>query len=530
MRIFTVIILVFLKEAVCAASDMADSAYFGIASIWTHTNDDVEEFPFVRVLQGVTYWKKLQPVSADQFDWCQFDLDMNRAAELKKPMVIQINGGAPEWIFAEVPWVGGTARNCRAPQFWHPIYMKHYCNLLEKVADRVKSSPHRKWVLGIRVQPNAFNTEAWRWDFHHGEVLKAGSTIDRSQWKILEDGKWVPAGDAIYPPRLEDDDYAVAKQYFAAVVRAYKEAFHPLGIYTFIRPWISFECGLGNEWMDEHVYTSPLMVVMGTEASASHFKYMAPRAQDYKRRCIDRGMIGYYEDVKNTPHQMSTRTRKKFPAGATQNDAQEIYWRQLYKLYLGVTYSATYEQDLERYREPGFSEAFRLFNKYAGMYLYPDKTPGAFVVLCEFDGNKESLRNIGYYITQIDPDAVEIVGHVDADYRGYSAARLTSEKMSFRVDKAFAAETQGETVKINVTWLAERGNEWQLQFRHNKRIKTSEVVSGSSGRWKVQSFIISKADFRSAKVDFVILKKSGEPIFHMIEIERTNPQVVKKFN
>lgn len=499
--------------------DATSPAHYGVASIWNTKQQ--EQFPHVKTIQGKMLWRDLQP-GRNKFNWKVLDRHLQRANSLGKPVMLQINTPIPLWIYEDVPWVGGKSRGNLPPQFWHPQYIKHYDNMLANVAKRIKASKYKNVVMGIRINLNAFNPEAWSWTFTGrvpNEILRDGGTQNRAQWKIRKGNKWVKApANKIYKPKL---DSVEQKKYIKSVLDAYIKHFHAINVPTYVRPWIESEAKLEASWMNQHVWSKPLSRAMGTEFFAHLRKASGDRSHIMRSKARELGRPAYYEDNKDLTN-IPGKTHFK-PGKGTKNKFQEIYWRQLLKLDMGLTYSATYGTSLALSQQNGFKQGFAFFNKYAGHYSNPEKSPGAWIAFSQFPG-KYPVGNLGFYLTQTNLNTTTISMLVNDDYRGYMARKITGKQLSLKAGPGFAKAVKGKKVKIIVTYLDKKGDKWQLKMNNGKKLTNVGVaVTGKingKGVWAQKVFTVTSSMPGGRNNDLVIQKLSGAPVFHMIEIEK----------
>jgi len=502
--------------------DLKDPLLHGIKNTW-NDNPKAQEYDkhysVVAVCSQIG-WAELQP-ERDRFDFSKLDALLAWSAYTQKPAIFKFNAPAPEWIFDYVAHVGGksplddqgrgggTSRRekAKAPQFWSPAYKEFYKEMIQALAAHVAASPHRKWFLGLRVQPNAFNEEAWHYTFNGGEMQIAGISPDR--------GTWIPPrnGDPIYPPLLEADDYKEAKQYFTDVMGFYQEAFHPLGIYCFLRPYLEVDQGLNLDLSG--YYANTYTVCMGTDATASRPKLISSRAQVYKKYTRDLKKGAFHEDTYasfngdgwNAKHgkKMNYKVSPRLPE-------KEIYWRQFLKLYEGVTMSAWGGTELFRLNTPAYQAALDVFMKYAGGEMDPAKTEHAWMVFagyCDWSGKKIKQRNVGYWLAEDDSSKTETVVDASDDHRAFMLGTIREKETTLSIAPEFRQAHKGQSATVSIEWLAEPGDAWEL-------LADGKRVGGARGTQN--GFQIDEFELRALPSRITVRKQRGNPKFHIVEV------------
>jgi len=87
---------------------------------------------------------------------------MHRAGRVA---TVQVNGNLhPAFLFEKVPYhpdrLSVQVRDERGTlQYWHPAYVRAYCNFLAAYGEHLKRSPWRSSILGVRLNFNAIGTE-----------------------------------------------------------------------------------------------------------------------------------------------------------------------------------------------------------------------------------------------------------------------------------------------------------------------------------------------------------------------------------
>jgi hypothetical protein len=224
----------------------------GIASIWTGGTPVNETKESVRVIQGYMNWDEIEQ-NRGVYNWTVLDNVLNRAKSLNKPIVLQINAKTPSWMENYVPYMGFKTRGAGYPayQFYHPSYISIYKQLIEAFAIRIANDSRKSMVAGVRIQNNAFNTEAWNWEYNNDEMWNAGFNAlggnpdDPARWPSPK------AGVSIYYPLLQKGNKSIGVEYLKQIIDAHKSSFHSRGIRTFAR--FELQGNMGT-WLNENYW------------------------------------------------------------------------------------------------------------------------------------------------------------------------------------------------------------------------------------------------------------------------------------
>jgi hypothetical protein len=414
---------------------------------------------------------------------------------------------------------GGMSRaeRAKAPQFWSPAYKKYYKQFVFALADHVSKSPNRKWFLGLRVQPNAFNEEAWHYKFNGKEMPLAGITPDRSTWIAPKYGK-------IYPGLLEKDNMKEGKQYFRDVISWYQDAFTPLGKYTFLRPYLEVDQALNLDL--SKVYQNKFTVCMGTDCTGSRNATQRKRVRIFKKYTYDLKKPAYHEDTWASQEAVAWNQRHgRMPnyKHVPRTPEQDIYWRQIVKLYEGVTFGAFGTVEFQQLPNPAYQAAIDIFCKYSGEHFNPSRSTAAWTVLAGFVDWKLNIqhRNVGYYLTEDNTSKTTIAFNCDEnDHRGFMMAEIANKETSFSIADEFLTEYKNKKAKVSVEWLANPGDQWEVLAVNGGRQKSlGKISAGSKREYRVDSVDLSELNFAKGTEGHIVLRKlSGKPLFHLIEV------------
>ncbi len=488
----------------------------GIASIWTQKNPDNEKKDIVRAIQGYMNWQMIQPDNPDDFNWTGMDSLLEKAAILQKPMMLQINGNHPEWMSDEVPYLNFVTRGIKAYQFWHPVYIRRYKDLLLAFAGRIYNHPNRKWIAGVRIQANAFNTEAWNWEFNNSEAwnqaLKqlSGKNVPKPAEPDNPVNWVIPPGVVPGDRLMKRGDNSLGKDYLKQIINIHKEYFHPRNIPTFCRiEWYHDE-NLGA-WLDDNYWGESMAGIL--ETSFGLWQAGGRSIRNVKKLTEQYDLPVYTEDVQGTDERKNAKSRER-----------EIYWRQILKLHCNVKWSATYMGDLNNTGQKAWDEGFEMFNRYSGKRIHPASAAGAFLVFATFNkyGDGETIDNIGYFIRQTSPDAMVDLNDIGkiTDHYGQKAKKLTGQELLLGVDKQFAEIVKGRRISIRVTSYAQNQSEWKIRIRRGSIYDEPQPDHEEGESWVTRTYLYESSGLPGNGQDDLIIEKTGinDPVFHKVEI------------
>jgi chitodextrinase len=484
----------------------------GIASIWTGGTPVNETKESVRVIQGYMNWNDIE-VSRGVYNWTVLDNVLNRAKSLNKPVVLQINAKTPAWMENHVPYMGFITRGAGYPayQFYHPNYISIYKELIEAFAVRIDNDTRKNLVAGVRIQNNAFNTEAWNWEYNNDEMWNigfnalGGNPDDPARWPTPKPGV------TIHYPLLQKGNKSIGIEYLKEIITAHKTSFHTRGIRTFARFELQDNMGTwlnSNYWNESYggsLITNFRMWYKGTD-----------NLYILKNLC-ENGLVSYIEDTKGTdvgyPNQPPSRN-------------MDIYWRQVLKLHSRVTYAATYGPDLNMIGNKAWDESFAMVNRYAGLHNLPQSSTGAFIVFCNFNGVGSSLytvNNVGYFLTQSNNSTTNLsnYGTLTHPY-GHSVKKLTGNTLDLGLNADFAGYIRNSKVQVRITFHDQENDEWILKIHNGTNLSTlTEIGTVDEGNnWKTVVYSLNSAPFPGNGVNDLVIEKTGstDPVFHKVEI------------
>ena len=157
-----------LAAVVLTAAEPSRPQGAGLYGVWISAERGASIdrlLPYLRGGQAVADWSEVEREDG-RYDFSRLDEALAQQARQQRFCTIQINAsGHPDYLYRRVPvlgkFVAGPVRaNPRGQlQYWHPDYVAAYDRLLRAFAAHFKASPHRAWILGVRLNWNALSTE-----------------------------------------------------------------------------------------------------------------------------------------------------------------------------------------------------------------------------------------------------------------------------------------------------------------------------------------------------------------------------------
>ena len=491
------------RAASATASDATSSegatAATGVYLIWG-SDAEAAEMPYVRGGQIRLDWARIEPTRG-VFAWNDLDEELAFYHQAGKPTTVQVNSDRkPAWIYDQgIARCGSYARKNETfdiPQYWNPTYPTLMQEMLQALAAKLRSSPYRSAVLGVRASPNLVGTEPY----------------------LLTD-----AGAAPTSACLADWTVAKANAAYETSMRLTYNALMPD-----IRPILRSSLFLSvnpDPALRTELLGQDKAWIFGTNADPDN---TLPKANQLYNDWVKRGLTrGYYESKVPSPnHQLSW-----------------AYWRQLMDLGRGVSYVATYADDLRGATAgaPDSAEyraAFDFSNKHAGFGHRPEAAPGAWAA---FRGGPDATDdNYGMFLTQLNGDgtpgadattvAVDSAGGTSvigpADQRFGRFARRTDlasgkGKIYLRVAPEFNRSLAYGS-QIALTYLDQGTGNISLAWGTGTGDRRTFTKTGS-GRWKRVTADVPAGAITGgleATADLVVSVTGDDTTFHMVEVER----------
>lgn len=460
----------------------------GLYAIWA--KPEQQKLPLVKGGQICRQWKEVQP-EADRYDFAPLDAALAEMHKAGRPTTVQINGNLrPDFLFQRVPHhpekLSVQVRDKQGTlMFWHPNHVKAYLGLLEAYGRRLRESPYRSIVVGVRLNFNAIGTE-------HMFVEPAYRDLD--QW--------------ITPPGVEPGTAwtrEAADEYRQAVIAAFIKNFTP-EVTVFVRNNVAIDWALA-----EHFQAGRL----GLFHTSSEVE---PRSRGTEKQYL--AFLQYARPGKTLAYAESWADAWGRHGGKTDprwcSPCQWNYWRLLVDLHCGVSFIGVYGSDLRHAAEPEFEAAFQFARRYAGYHASPSVAPGAWVALREGNFLKGDYT---FLMERLDGDAsrpVEKAGPEDQRYGAWARVIPAGGRARFRLDDRFAASLDSDAT-VRVVYL----DEGRGEFRVNAAGVQLAVPMKDSGRWQVAETVIPSGSFRRRDQEAdVTVTTPGDLTLHMIEVVR----------
>jgi len=483
------IITLMLTAIITATIAQTRPAGSGIQLIWAPEYGDT--ISSVRSIQGYYIWKNVQPTPTT-WNWNELHSDLLRSRNLNKPIVVQLNMPAPDWIADSVA-ILGISRGGPAPQFWDTTWRNIYTRVLVKFAQEIATDTNKQMIVAIRVQPNGYNTEYILYDPTEFDQGNVPDEDDYNTWLSFPAG--YSAGSPKYPHKRTDIVPGTSDMYFQHYMKAinevFKAQFWPLGIKTAWRTLL-----LGNNftagYVDSIFAKKDSVMTLDTRCGLNPQDGMPNR---YARMTAQTDSCeGYWEDSQYPWYTDGTFT-------TTYSQQKNIGWRNFFRLDAKIAYCAVYGSHIT------YDSSFAFVNKYAGYGRLPKLSPGAWVV---FHGSAVKPDNLGMFIRQSNLEETDVLTHVGQDWRTAWMRKVDANKsINLYFDNDFYSAVKCKKCTIRITYWNQAGQNWKFEGK-------PEVVGSGSG--SVETVIYSNYRFR--KKTFKISATSGEPILHMVEISK----------
>jgi len=454
---------------------------------------------YVRGGQVVLDWATIEP-SRGVFNFSSATSQIANYVNGGKPLVLQINSSTkPSWIYNQgsIVQVGTYTRGSTTwdiPYYWNPLYLTLMQEMLEAVAQYVRTSPYRNSILGMRATPNLIGNEPY-------SLNDSGVTITNTSVA----NTWTDA---------------IGTQVYENVMRLYNQVLLP-DIQPILRSVL-----FANYNTDPALRTELLGVnkgwAFGTNANPdSNLPIIDNFFYDQVRSGITRGF--YESQSTSSSHALSWS-----------------YWRQLLDLSRGVYYIATYSDELVsalpgQPEQPEYRAIFDTTNFYAGYQATPATTPGAFIAFrsgtkstdinyMNFMSLHDSNGTIGGENATVALDSnggVSIIGPASQRFGRFARRTdIASGKATFylRADATFKSSLSG-TVTVRVTYLDVGTNQWTLSWQGGSLSTTKQ----NSGQWKQKSISVPASGLSgslAASSDLLLSSSGSDTTFHMVEILR----------
>lgn len=487
----------------------------GVYYIWGNNTDVFNMKSYVKAGQVVMNWDDIE-TSRGSFVWTDVDAKIRNYTDQGMPVVIQINSSSkPSWMYSVA---GGAIHKCGVyetdryswdiPHFWganKTLYLTLMREMLQGIADHMASSSYGELVLGIRAAPNMIGTEQYDLEPNPsaGKVTITNPSCDyRTSWNMN-----------------------VSKDVYESIMRLYNPVFLPSGIRPILRS-VLFATINTDESLRTELLGMDKAYVFGTNGTPDAALSAVDKFfHDY---CVSGKTRGFYEALReNTIY---------------NHPLSWAYWRQLLELGRGMSFIATYSDDLigalpGKPNQAEYRAAFDFSNKYAGTQHLPTEAPGAFIAFRPKYNPNDTYANYDSFISIRNADGslggddstigissndgANIIGPTDQRYGRYARRTdVASGKNTFylRLDTAFRESLHGN-VNINVTYLNSGTSTWKLLWTGG----SDTTVKTNTNRWVTKTISVPATGLTgtlAASCDLLLVASGGDTTFHMVEVER----------
>jgi hypothetical protein len=470
-----------------ANAETVPDPHRGLYAIWARS-PAIDDLSFLKGGQVTLEWVRVQ-TTEDRYDFSDLHSKLDRIAQLGRMTTVQLNAyNVPAFLFEKVP---SQARKLSYEQdkrgtlqYWHPVYIKIYTNLIAAFAREVKSSKHRARVIGVRLNYNAIGTEFM--------VVKPDDR-DPSRWTS-------PPGVELAPPWTEE----IAAAYRATIRATFLRHFSP-ELRVFLRT--------GNPGYPTSDPESLRLAATGRYGIFTTANEIEPRMPTmfegdrplFLNYCRTGKAVCYGESMADATGKHGAAKDPRWCPPEQYN-----YWRLLSDLNLGFSMIGVYGADLENAGQPEYRAAFDFAVRYAGYHDSPSVSPGAWVALREGD-----LRLKGDYTflmrrlpgAEMKPERK--IGPDDQRFGAWAYTLAKGAQVRFELDADFARSLAGKKAILRVTYLDRGAGTFAV---HAAGRRFTGALSGS-GRWKT-------AEFATSVPGQIAIDAGADLTLHMIEVSR----------
>jgi hypothetical protein len=539
---------------------------FGFFPIWFGAKEYVFNSPLISGGQIMVQWKEIE-LEKGVYNFSKIEKMLQAYFERKLYTTIQINGNnKPDYLFREVPYLSDIKLSAQVGDdkgtlmFWYPEYVVNYKNLIYEFGKFLKKSPYLKSVIGIRFNLNAIGTE----HLNIPEVLSINSTKVNPR----------NASSYVYPEKAskefqENWSNEAVKKYEKAIYDAYVDAMSET-VRIFLR-----------NSLDESIFKLADNDLQNGKVGLFHTS-SEPEPKTGGQGEIKQSMFNLYSRNKKTISYAEEwadcwgiHGKEEDPHFCTPQ--QWNYWRLLSDLNVGISHIGMYgsiwayafgekapenkqfvEIDEKNRREEirrGIEFAF----KYIGHHNNPFKSPGAFIAFRHSTENLSIKQNPEFYSKYKAPElkiftgdytflclrkpdksvGVKLIGPTEQRYGAFARKLPTGESMQLVLHPGLAKAIYNKAVTLRVFYFDEPNTEWSVSYgTTNFVIKSQGTKKWKTAEWQLRgatrnnemniASIIEKGQFASNEElavlhpDVILKALKGTPIFHMVEIDRSN--------
>lgn len=453
----------------------------GINLVWAPEYGDT--LGIVKSIQGVYDWEDVQP-TANTWNWALLHNDMLRAKNLNKGIMLQLNMPAPNWIEDSVA-ILGVSRGGYAPQFWDPVYLRIYERVLIKFSNEILADTNFEMVIGVRVQPCAYNTEIIEYQASEFEEPIPDEN-DKFTWQSFPAG--YSAASPNFAPNRTDIVPGTALQYNQYYLQQVQIIFSRLFKQQGIKPaWRTLlnNRTFGSSYLDSIFQDKDSVLYLDTRCGLNPNDGLRSR-------------IGLIMDQSDSTEGVWEDSQYEWLNHTWQ---QKMGWTVLFKLHSGTAYLATYGLHIQ------YDSAYAFANKYAGYNKIPASSPGAWIAFHYDDAIK---GNLGMFLTQVDTSVTTNLYDVGGYWQGAYAKSIDSGAvMAISIDPKFYNAIRCRNCQVKITYQNNPGQTFKFG---------NYAAVGGTGTGQVAT--VTYNNYKFTNPTFNITSVTGEPVLHMIEIIR----------
>lgn len=479
--------------------------YAGVWPVWDQGLPVLDAYAALRGIHAFTKWSDVEHQQG-QYSFTRLDDRIAKRLQGRTDLGITIEFLVhwPDWLWNHV---ARSTDNSQNPQFWDPIYLDLYKELIHALAQHIETAPYRPQVVLIRAHWVARNTESCR--------------PYQTDWDNYTP---TPTGH-VYQHNYTN---AQGDKYCEAILQTYLNTFKPLDIMVAAKPstatWWKYQ--RADNW-----------AALGAHFHATSGKPNV-RAQIEATRVTRAGLARAYSEPGHSAW--------KRPGW----EPQCFYWQALSDLYRGVEFVAFYGADIANQPAEGVLD---FVHRYAGYLREPAQAPGAWIAFRGMENpNKWGLFLEGDFRflinhlnphestalyskpgpdhtdysqmspTQLTNPCTEPITDLGPDKYGLWARRTTQSPILLTLDPDFAASLVSP-IQLNITYYDLNHNSFQVILADpDGQPQAFTVQKADTGLW--QTAPITPLTYRFQRdldnADIQLMSQDGDTIFHMVEIIR----------
>lgn len=398
--------------------------------------------------------------------------------------MMQLNQPAPDWIKGFVAVVG-ISRGGYAYQFWDTTYIRFHLTVLQRFAEEIASDPNKDMVIGVRVQPCAYNTEIIEYSASEFDS-PVPDEDDKTTWQSFPAG--YSAASPNFAPNRTDIVPGTAFEYYQYYLQQVQIIFSRLFKEQNIKPaWRTLLNNrvMGATYRDSLFIDKDSVMYLDTRCGMNANDGMPSRIALIMGQSDS--TEGVWED-------------SQYP-WTDHSWQQKMGWTILYKLHSGTAYLATYGAHIT------YDSNYAFANTYAGYNKIPTYSPGAWIAF-HYDNAIEG--NLSMFLTQVDTSVTTDLVDVGGYWQGAYAKSIDSGAvMDISINAAFYNAIRCRSCQVRITYQNNPGQTFKFG---------NYTAVGGTGTGEVTTVTYSNHKFTNPT--FSITAVTGEPVLHMIEIIR----------